>query len=454
MTTTESTPVYYHIRAPGVGYYQNGTIIPGTQNVLRNLTEKMNTFPTSVFTDIPKGIYLNISSDKVAVMVQSGEQHVTDPFSALPITILNTHEYVYYPFSAAPAAVVDALVAIVGTSDDTAITLKVAVDSKISFNGLMDWIILDAGEEQTYVINRLQTFYMSASLIDFTGSKIVADKPLSVISSYECIFVQSQSKACNDFISQIPPTATWGTTHYIAPLLNKISYTLRIIASYDGTKIQLTCDGVQRNILIDDGEYFQQIYSNQEYCAIHSNKRISVIQASYGAGEDDVGNPMRMLVPAVNDYSNEISISTNGHITDLSYKQYVSNIFVTSEYYQPELIHLNMGGINQTLEYYDWVPIVVDNVTETYTTQIYLDAEVEMLQISHVDNAALLSAVTYAFTIHLRPQRVHSRAITTNPAAGFSIFNLSRSKNVQCTYVGTMEMFNVIHATVTIIICM
>ena len=430
MTTTESTPVYYHIKAPGLDYYQSGTIIPNTQNVIRNLTEMMNTFPTNVFNNISKGIFLNVSSDKVTVMLQGDEQDATDPFLAIPITILNTHEYVYYPFSVAPAAVVDAMVAIVATSDDTTVTLKVTVNSEITFNGSMNWITLDAGEEQTYVINRLQTVYMSASLIDFTGSKIIADKPLSITSSHKCVFVQSQSKACNDFISQIPPTAVWGTTYYIAPFLNKKSYALRIIATYDGTIVEVTCNGIQKHVQIDDSESFQQIYSNQDHCAIHSSKKISVVQSSYGAGEDDVGDPIRTFVPAVNDYSNEISIS---HTKDHSYKQYVTNILVISEYYQPELIYLNVGGINQTLEYHDWVPIVVDNVTEAYATQVYLDAEVEMFQIGHVDDAALLSAVTYAFTVDLTPQRVHSRAVTTNPAGGFSIFDMSRSKIIQCT---------------------
>lgn len=432
MTTTESTPVYYQIRAPGLDYHRSGTIFPNTRNVIRNLTDKMNTFPTNIFDDIPQGIYLNVSSDNVAVKVQSGEQDATDPFLALPIRFLNTHEYVYYPFSLAPTAVADGLVAIVATSDDTTITFKVTVDSKISFNGSMGWIVLGAEEEQAYVINRLQTVYMSASLTDFTGSKIVADKPLSVISSHKCVFVQSQSEACDDFISQVPPTAVWGTTYYITPFSNRNSYTLRIIATYERTRVQVTCNGMQRNVLIDDGKSFQQIYSNQEFCAVHSNKKISVVQSSYGPSEVGLGDSIRTLVAAVNDYSNEISISTNGHVKDLSYKQYVCNVLVTSEYYQPELIYLNDGGINQTLEYHDWVPIVVDNVTEAYATQVYLDDAVEIFQISHVNNAALMSAVTYGVTVDLTPQRVHSRAVTTNPAGGFSIFDLSRSK-IACT---------------------
>ena len=422
MTTTESSPVCYHIEAPGIDYYSSGMIIPNTRNVMKlsgNLTEKLHIFPTS------KGIFLNTSSDKVTVI----GQHITDTFQVLPITILNTHEYVYYPFSVAPLIITDALVAIVGTSDDTTMILKAAVDSKISFNSSLGWIILGAGEEQTYIINRLQTVYMSANLIDSTGSKIVADKPLSVISSHKCVFVQSQAKDCNRLISQVLPTAIWDKTYYVAPLPNRKSYTLKIIAAYDETQVQLICNGIQRNFLIDDGESFKQVYRNQECCAVHSIKKISVVQLSYGASEDDVGDPIMTLVPTVNDYSNKIAVSTNDYVTDTGYKQYICNIIVISAYYQPELIYLNMGGINQTLESYNWIPIVVNNITEAYTTQVYLDVtdSEEIFQISHVYDSALMSAIIYGFIVNLTPQRVHSRAVT-NPSGGFNIFDLSRSK--------------------------
>ena len=192
VTTIESTPVYYRIEAPGLNYHFSGVLIPNTQNVVnlpKNLTGKSNTFPQASSDRIPKGIYLKTSSDKVTVVGQSGGYNSLDTFLAVPTKNLCLSEYVYYPFSVAAYVRADASFAIVGTENETTITIRVSVNSKISFNSTTDWESLHSGEKRSYVINRLQTVYVSAYLIDLTGSKVIADKPLSVISGHECAFV-------------------------------------------------------------------------------------------------------------------------------------------------------------------------------------------------------------------------------------------------------------------------
>ena len=122
MTTTESTPVYYHIEAPGIDFCRNGIIIPNTQNIVdlpKNLTGRSHTFPDSVRDKIPKAIHLKTSSDKVTVIGQSNAQKTIDTFLAVPLRNLCLSEYVYYPFSVATRAKADASIAIIGTEDMT-----------------------------------------------------------------------------------------------------------------------------------------------------------------------------------------------------------------------------------------------------------------------------------------------------------------------------------------------
>ena len=217
------------------------------------------------------------------------------------------------------------------------------------------------------------------------------------------------------------PTSQWGTTYYTAPLVDRKSYTLKIIAAHNITILQIICNGIHKIYQINDGEFLKRTYSNQEYCAIHSNKKISVVQISHGADEDNLGNPMMILVPAVKDYSNKLVSSIDLYSTHTSYKHYVINVFVLAEYYQPNLIYLTTEGINQTLESYNWVPIVINNITEAYGTEVYMDAVEEIFQIIHFNNSALMSGITYG--INVKP--IRQRSVSS---VGLDIFNINSGK--------------------------
>ena len=416
MTTTESTPVYYRIEAPGIDFCHNGTIIPNIQNNVRltvNLTGRSNTFPHSVRDKIPKGVHIKTSSDKVTVIGESNAQFTIDTFLAVPLRKLCVSEYVYYPFSVATYVDADGSIAIVGTEDSTKVTITIPVKAKVSKSSTTGWKKQKSGTKHAYTINKLQTVYVSAYLKDLTGTKIVADKPLSVISGHECAFVPYLKLACDHLVEQVLPTALWDTKYYVAPLASRKSYTLKIIAAQNDTKLKLVCNGTQRNFKIDEGKILQQVYSNQEYCAVHSNKKISVVQLSHGTAEDKAGDPMMTLIPAVNDFSSKIVSSTNHRITFSKYAQFI-NVIVLAEYFQPSQIYLKTSSINKTLESYNWVPITVDNTTEAYAAQVYLEATDEVFQITHFNTSALMSAIIYGFLID--PYYKYSRGGYGHPA--------------------------------------
>ena len=414
MTTTESTPVYYHIEAPGIDFCRNGTIIPNTQNIVDlpvNLTGRSSTFRDSIRDKIPKGIHIKTSSDKVTVIGQSNAQDTIDTFLAVPLRKLCLSEYVYYPFSVATQARADGSIAIVGTEDMTKVTINVLFKAKVSKNSKTGWKKHHCSG--TYMINKLQTIYVSAYLKDLTGTKIVADKPLSVISGHECAFVPYGTWACDHLVEQVLPTALWGTKYYVAPLASRKSYTLKIIAAQNDTILQLVCNGTQRNFKVDEGKILQQVYNNQEHCAVYSNKKISVVQLSHGAREDNAGDPMMTLIPAVNDFSNKIVSSTNHNITHPYYAQFI-NVIVMAKYFQPSQMYLKTSSINKSLESYNWVPITVDNTTEAYAAQVYLETTDEVFQITHFNTSALMSAIIYGFLID--PYHLKSRGGYGHPA--------------------------------------
>ena len=81
LTTTESKPVQYSIEAPGVGYFQDGIILPSNEVILN--------LPTSIAISSihhqNKGIYLRITSDAVTVIGQHLNSKNSDSFLLYPL---------------------------------------------------------------------------------------------------------------------------------------------------------------------------------------------------------------------------------------------------------------------------------------------------------------------------------------------------------------------------------
>ena len=437
MTTTESAPAYYQIEAPGVKFSLNGTINPNTHHVVTlppALTGKSRTYPHGRYDKVPKGFYLKTSSDEVLVVGQNSGTTSTDTYLAVPVKNLYISEYVYYPFSVYSYTDSDAPFVIVGTDDETTINITTSVNCHINLNSKTGYVSLRSGVKHSYVINRLQAVYVTTTyLSDLTGSKVVANKPISVIGGHTCAFMYGST--CDHLLEQFLPTAVWGTTYYIAPISSVKLYTLKIIAANDNTNLQIFCNSSEANFQVNEGEIVEQIHNNQQYCAIHSNKKISVVQISHH--ESDVGDAMMSLIPAVNDYSNKILSSTNEYPPKSStrfsveYKHYV-NIFVLSAYYQPNSMYLIVGGENQTLTSHNWVPIVVKGTTEAYATQVELNIDLDIFQIIHLNNSALMSAITYGFGFDLLTQNRNRRTGYGHPT-GLNLLKHYPSKLYACS---------------------
>ena len=433
LITMETLPVQYLIEAPEAGYCANGTIIPNSQHSIKlpgNLIGKSKTFPSN-FDVVPKGIYLKTSSDHVIVIGQSTATHTTDTFLAVPTKDLCHKEYVYYPVSVSTYVRADGSVAIVGTEDNTVINITASTSSNINLNSTSGWKRLSRNTQYSYVIHRLQTVYIAAYIRDLTGTKIEANKPLSVYSGHECAFVPYTTYSCDHLLEQVLPTALWGTVYYVAPLATRQSYTIKVIAAARHTRVQVYCNGTQSNYTIGAGQFITNAYRNQEYCAIVSNKKISVTQFSHGTDEDGQGDPMMTLIPAVTDYSSRIASSTIHDPIHPSYREFI-NVMVLADYFEPTLMYLNVGGKNQTMESYNWVPIMVDNATEAYAALVPLNIVEGIFEIVHSNKVALISAIVYGFYVDPTARSDRYNREGYGHPAGFNILQKHSSMYSKC----------------------
>ena len=391
LTTTERHPVTYFIEAPGVGYYRNG-IVSANDVVTLNLPRNVQ---VNSLSDQEKGIYLTTSSKKITVIGQNLESRTSDAFLAMPVIELQD-TYVYYGISVPRATVhfeaISSSILIVGTENNTLMSLTVTQSVSIGVSNAITNLI--PGKQYSFMINRLQTVYI-ASPADLSGTKIVTDKPVSVFSGHACANVPRNVIACSHLIEQIPPTALWGKTYYTAPLTNKMSYTIKVLAANNSTTVSVYCNNSTETYDLNEGEFIDKILQMDEYCTIYSSRELLVVQLSHGGGEDgNYGDPMMTLVPAANQFLNNFVFSTIRNPLQSGYDHYV-NIIVMEQYYQPNMIYLTVGGVNRSLINQQWMPIQVNSTIEAYATQVSIPEG--MAQVFHTNPSAQMMTMAYGF---------------------------------------------------------
>ena len=393
LISSDTKQVQYSLEAPDVGYYQNGSISAGDEVIL-NLSRSI--VVSSVYQQ-NSGIYLAISSGKVTVIGQNLDLRSSDSYFALPITgLYDVNQYVYYgisvPRSGVHSLFIYSSILIVGTEYNTMMNLTVTQSVAISVGNTFTYPI--PGRQYSFVINRLQTVYI-ISLEDLSGTKIVTDKPVSVLSGHQCGNVPWNVGYCSHLIEQIPPTALWGKAFYIAPLANKTSYTIKVLAAYDSTVVNIYCNNTMKSYIINEGRFINRTAQTREYCAIYSNKNVLVVQFNHG--NNSYGDPMMTLVPAENQYLDHFYFSTIRNPLESGFHHYV-NIIVKEQYYQPNMIYLIAGGVNRSLNTQQWVPIQVSNNNKAYTTQMSISEGVT--QIFHTNASAEMMTIVYGLNIY------------------------------------------------------
>ena len=390
------TSVNFAIEAPVGGFYYVG-VIGGRNETIVHLPSSVAVFQNE--RDF-KGVYLRTDNDAVTAIGQNELNSYSDTFLILPYKRSNVKtEYVYYGISVAGyTSSYQSAILIVGTEDNT--TMKLTVTQTATTN---TGNTLYTGREYSFVINRLQTFNIR-STGDLSGTKIVTNKQVSVFSGHELAQIPDDVCCGDQLIEQVPPVTSWGRVFYTMPLATRRSYTIRLLAAYNLTEIDLYCKKLDEPYIINEeshtiseGEYYVKTFFQQEYCIVHSNKPILVAQFSHGGYEegDFIGDPMMMIISDTLQFSNHIFVTTIRNATQSGYSHYV-NIIVLAQYFQPDMIHLFSGGKNISLNTQDWVPMKVKFTAEAYAAQVNISEGVAEFFLTN--KAALMAAVTYGFT--------------------------------------------------------
>ena len=408
ISTTELWPVSYSVYVRSTGNRYRGTITSNNSAIVYLSTSAQVTSYSSSYRYY--GIHVETSSSKVTVIGRSYTSHTTDSYLALPvINSQSVTEYIYYAMSFYSPNTYSSIL-IVGTEDSATLKIRFTFSDRV-YMGYTRYYV-SSGSEYSFTINRQETMYIFPyyDRYDLSGTRIVANKPVSVFSGHRCAYVPYSYGTCGYLIEQILPTTYWGKVHYVAPLATRRTYTLKVVAAYDSTRVLVYCNNsLWSSNDLNEQSHFYTTLDAQQYCAVQSNNDILVAQFSGYDGED----PSMGLVSDTNNFASrfQFPVSTFRYAASSSYMPSFINIIVMAQYCQPDKIYMITDGLRKSLSTQIWTPITVNNVIKAYATKVpVLPAVVEII---HMDEAALMTTMVYG--IDQRMGYIHPGGLLHNP---------------------------------------
>ncbi len=179
---------------------------------------------------------------------------------------------------------------------------------------------------------------------DLTGSRITANKPVSVIAGNQCANIPVGNQWCDHTVQMLLPTEQWGKQYHVAKLPDREYPSLiQVFAKEENTNIYR--DGKQISFISESGgiekKGFQEmrmhpLEESNHSVVISGDKPIGVNFLNTGTKEDGYplpnSDPFIMPIIPYKHYYKEIFFNTPGTNTGDSYSEnYLNFIFETDE---------------------------------------------------------------------------------------------------------------------------
>ena len=426
ITTKESTPVNFTV-ATIFGPLASGVATAGEITYV-NIPLGFVVFDSTVDSDTDtqfKGIRIKAEDDRrIVVFGQHEEVASNDAYLALPLISLpvgRSYEYIAASImgdSGTVSQAKDSVVLIIGTENNIEIILEPSVVIRHDFAPVEtggQFIPNVPVQFRTVTIQRFQTFYLQVRGGDISGTRIIANKPISVFSGHEGANVPLASQPSDILIEQLPPIDTWGTEVVTVPLRTRSGDILKVFASQASTRVNVTYTNINSGTFTTDTfalgrNEFTELGGTSttaaagigDFALIQSNNPIAVFQfsRSYTTDNNTISDLFMLSVPSCEQYRNMYAVATapfnkiiEGTVTGrVAYVNY-TNIAVPAEYFNASLITVNNNSVNAS----EFKPIRrADNSTWGYGAQLLLDEGVQVIR--HSDSNAALSVTMYGFS--------------------------------------------------------
>ena len=418
VTTQESSPINFTVFTKA-GILVHATAYPGKATYIE-IPLSLIVFDStqSNISERFKGISIKAESGKKIVVFGQNEQLASnDAFLVLPVNPIprvRRQEYILasvHGDSGSVSQSKDSVALIIGTQDETKVTILPSTKLRVIENSLAPQNFFVNGVDDslnTITIDRFQTVYLQVRGNDISGTRVIANKPISVFSGHECANVPLNSKPCDMLMEQIPPIDTWGTEIITIPFKTRRNGDLvKVIASQDSTRVFVTktdiVNGKVSNIpvfTLNTGEYKELLI--EDFSVIRSNYPVAVFHFSRSFKTDNViiSDPFMLYVPPYEQYHNNYAISTapfnpqlEGTIAGRTAYTNYTNIAIPAKYFNTSLLTVN----NQTINASDFNLIKYsDGSVWGYGAQLTLNAGAQVIK--HEDPNASFLLTVYGFS--------------------------------------------------------
>ena len=252
-------------------------------HVYSNGTEPIFVVVETVITNINYGTYL--------------------AYPSLSFQSVTSYEYVVL---SQESSILQSTFLLVGNLDNTSITIipSQGVSLPSDTQTTSDLVSVEANtNSHAFSLNKMQTLLVQSEN-DLTGTKVISNKPLTVISGHECANVPLTSAAgCEPLAVHVPLRASWGTKFMLAPFAGRsVAQVFKAVTATDNTSIVYTCD----NITMTNFTSREFQLNTSSYCYLESSHPILVAQLSVGQTEDSLGDPAIAMISPINGYVHEI----------------------------------------------------------------------------------------------------------------------------------------------------
>ena len=280
---------------------------------------------TSGFPDRVKGIRVRATSQNPVYVLVVMKYNVLEFFTSLVgyssylvhpnDEFLNAGGYVYYAVSfASTPDTTNQLsnILLVGNQNGTTVSItpvqNVILPADAQSNSSL--VEVAAGTTHNVTLNSFQTLGFS-TVLDLTGTKIVSDKPLTVITGHQCAQIPSTTGFCEPLYIHLPPTINWGQSFLMAPFGGRTAdQYYKLVTSEESTAIHYRC-GSDDSVSLERptaGSSHLLSLSSDSYCYLSASSPVFLVQMSPGNLADNVGDPALAIVPP-----------TNGHVKSTSF---------------------------------------------------------------------------------------------------------------------------------------
>jgi IgGFc binding protein/Secretion system C-terminal sorting domain/SprB repeat len=284
------------VEVPGIGFSEEVTVPSGGIQMVK-LPGAVQV--QSKFIAEKKGVHIS-ATNKVTVYGMNAVTSSTDAFLAYPMDAIGK-EYYVMAYSKDFSYALPSQATITATEDNTAIMIM----SSLTDGGFT------AGVPKNIHLNKGEVYQLRSNIdgADFTGTKIIADKPVSVFGGAQCTNIsENGGRACDHLVEQMPAINTWGKKFITVPLATRLKGDVfRFLAQKDSTSVSVNGVVVAN---LEAGHFFETILNSGTYNSIISSQPILVGQYSRSSQADNViSDPFFALITPDEQYLSNYIVS-------------------------------------------------------------------------------------------------------------------------------------------------